>query len=164
MTRRFLFWKSEIGSAAVEMALVLPMTMALLFGGFEAGNYMLTQHKVIKGVRDGARYAGRLPFSNYDCDTGTVSSAAEDDIIAVTRSGQPDGTGPVRVRGWDTAEVSVTVSCDATTNTGLYRDRGAAPRVLVATRVPYPSILGTLGFDTSGAVVRAQAQAAVMGI
>lgn len=163
MCRRY-FWKSERGSAAAEMALVLPMTMALLLGGFEAGNYMLTQHKVIKGVRDGARYAGRLSFANYDCSTGTVNSTAEEDIIAVTRSGQPNGSGQVRVSGWDAAEVSVSLSCDATTNTGLYRDRGAAPRVLVATTVPYPSILGTLGFDTSGAVVRAQAHAAVMGI
>jgi hypothetical protein len=35
---------------------------------------------------------------------------------------------------------------------------------LVSATVPYPSILGTLGFDTSGIVVRAQAQAAIMGV
>jgi hypothetical protein len=146
------------------MALVLPMTMALIFGGFEAGNYMLTQHKVIKGVRDGARYAARLSYSNYDCTTGTVSTTALDDIIAVTRSGQPDGAGPVRVRGWDAADVSVSLDCDTGTRTGIYRDMDSAPRILVATRVDYPSILGTLGFDTDGAIVRAQSQAAVMGL
>lgn len=160
----FSLFRSERGSAAVELALVLPMTLALIFGGFEAGNYMLTQHKVIKGVRDGARYAARLSFDNYDCASGNISTAAQDDIIAVTRSGQPDGDGMVRVRGWDAAEVSVSLSCDDTTSTGIYADLGSAPRVLVATRVPYPSILGTLGFDTSGTVVRAQAQAAVMGL
>lgn len=147
----------------MEMALVLPMTMALIFGSMEAGNYMLTQHKVIKGVRDGARYAARLPFSSYDCETETVASSAEEQIIAVTRSGQPDGSGMVRVRDWDADDVSVSLTC-ANTSTGIYREVGAAPRVLVATRVRYPSVLGSLGFDTDGAVVRAQAHAAVMGL
>lgn len=157
--------RGDSGSAAAELALCLPMVMALLFGSFEAGNYMLTEHKVIKGVRDGARYAARLPFANYDCASGTVTDAdVEDDIIAVTRTGRAGTGGAVRVSGWDAAEVSVTISCDDTTNTGLYRDYGTAPRVLVATTVPYPSILGTLGFDTDGAVVRAQAQAAIMGV
>ncbi len=157
--------RGEGGAAAAEFALCVPMMMALMFGSFEGGNYLLTEHKVIKGVRDGARYAARLPFSNYDCASGTVAdSAVEDDIIAVTRTGQPGTGGAVRVSGWDAGEVSVTVSCDDTTNTGLYVDYGTAPRVRVATTVPYPSILGTLGFDTDGAVVRAQAQAAVMGI
>ena len=155
----------ERGAAAAELALCLPMVMALMFGSFEAGNYMLTEHKVIKGVRDGARYAARLPFASYDCTSGTVTDAdVEEDIIAVTRTGRAGTGGAVRVSGWDAAEVSVSVSCDDTTNTGLYTDHGTAPRVLVATTVPYPSILGTLGFDTDGAVVRAQAQAAVMGI
>lgn len=140
------------------------MMMALLFGSFEGGNYLLTEHKVIKGVRDGARYAARLPFNSFDCASGDVSdSAIEDDIIAVTRTGRPGTGGAVRVSGWDAAEVSVTVSCDDTTTTGLYETVGTAPRVLVATTVPYPSIVGMLGFDTDGAVVRAQAQAAVMG-
>lgn len=162
MTHTATFLKSTSGSAAVEMALVLPMTLALMFGGFEAGNYVLTEHKVIEGVRDGARYAGRLSYSNYDCSSGGINAEAQAEIASVTRTGQVGG-GQVRVRGWDDTEVFVSLSCDPATNTGLYRDIGAAPRVLVSTVVPYPSVLGLLGFDTSGAVVRAQAQAAVMG-
>jgi hypothetical protein len=157
--------RTDRGTAAVEMALILPMAMALLFGGFEAGNYMLTEHKVIKGVRDGARYAARLSFDNFDCSGTDVPDPALTQIRNVTRTGNPAG-GRVRVNGWGSSpnDVTVTMDCDLTTNTGLYRDRGSAPRVLVATRVNYPSILGLLGFDTRGAVVRAQAQAAVMGI
>ena len=164
MMRLSRFLRHDRGTAAVEMALILPMAMALMFGGFEAGNYMLTEHKVIKGVRDGARYAGRLSFDNYNCATSEVSDTAEAQIIAVTRTGQPSGDGMVRVSGWGTDEVFVSLSCDSTTDTGLYSDMGVAPRVLVSTVVAYPSILGLLGFDTSGAVVRAQAQAAVMGL
>ena len=165
MIRGLAFLRDQGGTAAAELALCLPMMMALIFGGMEGGNYLLTEHKVIKGVRDGARYAGRLSFSNYDCASGTVSNTAvEDNIIAVTRTGQPGTGGVARVKGWDASKVSVTVSCDNSYASGLYRTYGTAPRVLVSTVVQYPSILGLLGFDTSGAVVRAQAQAAVMGV
>lgn len=166
MTRFSGLLRGESGTAAAELALCLPMVMALMFGSFEAGNYMLTEHKVIKGVRDGARYAARLPFASFDCATGQVADIdVESEIKNVTRTGSPTG-GFIRVSGWgdDPTDVSVSVSCDDTTATGLYRDYGTAPRVLVSTTVPYPSILGTLGFDTDGAVVRAQAQAAVMGV
>lgn len=166
MTILARLFRREGGTASAEMALTLPMVMALIFGAFEGGNYMLTEHKVIKGVRDGARYAARLPFDSYDCATGEVTTAAETQIKAVTRTGQPDATGALRVNGWgsNANDVTVSLDCDDTTATGLYQDRGTAPRVLVSTVVPYPSIVGTLGFDTTGAVVRAQSQAAVMGL
>lgn len=157
--------RREGGTAAAEFALCVPMMMALMFGSFEGGNYLLTEHKVIKGVRDGARYAARQPFDAFDCTSGTVTDTnVQTNIIAVTRTGQAGIGGAVRVSGWDASEVSVSISCDDTTKTGLYEELGTAPRVLVATTVPYPSILGLLGFNTGGAVVRAQAQAAVMGI
>lgn len=155
--------RSASGAAAAELALCLPMVMALMFGSFEGGNYLLTEHKIVKGVRDGARYAARLSHANYNCGTGAVNATAQTQIKEVTRTGRPSG-GTVRVRGWSNTTVDVTLSCDAATNTGLYRDIGAAPRVLVSSVVPYPSLLGRLGFDTSGVVVRAQAEAAVMGV
>ena len=155
------------GAAAAELALCLPMMMALIFGSMEAGNYMLTEHKVIKGVRDGARYAARQPFTAFDCSSNSVADAdVEDAIKAVTRSGQPSGNAKVRVRNWGSndADVSVTVDCDTTTTTGLYADHGSAPRVRVSTAFAYPSLLGSLGFDTGGIAVRAESQAAVMGL
>lgn len=173
MTLAGHLYRNVCGAAAAELALCLPMVMALLFGSFEAGNYILTEHKVIKGVRDGARYAARQPFDYYSgCGpnlnnptaTGLPTAASvEQNIENVTLTGKPSGGG-IRVSGWDAADITVTVSCDTTRATGLYQDRGGAPRVLVATTVPYPSILGTLGFNTNGAVVRAQAEAAVMGL
>lgn len=163
MKRWLAFLCNQSAAASVELALCLPFLMALIFGSMEGGNYMLTEHKVIKGVRDGARYAARLSYTTYDCAAGTVNATAENAIKNVTRTGLPSG-GAVRINGWDNADISVTLSCDDTTSTGLYRDLGTAPRVLVATRVPYPSVLGLLGFNTNGAVVRAQAQAAVMGV
>ena len=37
------------GAAAVEMALVAPLLLALLFGSVELGKYFLDQHVVVKG-------------------------------------------------------------------------------------------------------------------
>ena len=94
MTRFSGLLRGESGTAAAELALCLPMVMALMFGSFEAGNYMLTEHKVIKGVRDGARYAARLPFANFDCATGEVAdSDVEDDSTAAVE------VHPQRVQG-----------------------------------------------------------------
>jgi len=151
------------GSAATEFALVMPMLLALLFVMFEGGHYLFVQHQVVKGVRDGARFASRQPFSAYSCST--IDAAAETDIKEVTRTGKISG-GTARVMGWTNAEVTVSVSCPATAvTTGIYASMTNAPRVVVAARVPYVSLFRALGGSIgNGAVVTAYQQAAVMGI
>ena len=183
MSRRFIskFLGNSNASAGAEMALMMPILFALIFTTFEGGNYMWTEHKVLKGVRDGARYAARLPFDYYSCTsptlvtpTGIVTAATSDSpatretqIKNLTRTGQISGGGP-KVSGWSDAQIDVTVSCNATYNQGLYSSvSGGAPVVTVRINdngVPYPSILGLLGFDTSDLVVRARASAAVTGL
>ena len=56
-------------TAAVEMALVAPLLILLMFASVDAGNYFLSEHVVDKAVRDAARYAARLPFTDFDCST-----------------------------------------------------------------------------------------------
>ncbi len=183
MSRRFLskFVRDSSASAGAEMALVMPMLFALIFTTFEGGNYMWTEHKVLKGVRDGARFAARLPFDYYNCantglvtPTGTLTAATTDSaatrvtqIKNLTRTGQLSG-GSAKVSGWTDAQIEVNVSCNATYTQGLYSSvAGGAPVVTVRINdngVPYPSILGLLGFNTSGLVVRARASAAVTGL
>ena len=68
------FLANRSGTAAVEMALSLPIILVLIFSTFEGAHFLWSQHKVIKGVRDGARYAARLPFSKYPCATGVPDS------------------------------------------------------------------------------------------
>lgn len=156
------------GVASVELALATPIVFALMFTTFEGGYYLWTEHKVIKGVRQGARYAARLPFSSYDCSAATPTGTTDipiDNIKNVVRTGIPSGQAFAKVKGWTNSDITITVNCDSTTATGLYEDvTGGAPRVLVSTVVTYPAILGLLGFDTSGVKVRAQAQAAVAGL
>lgn len=66
------FFRDERGSPSVEMVLVLPFLLVLLFGGFEAGNFVWTQHKLTMAVRDGARFAARMPVDKF-CTEDTAT-------------------------------------------------------------------------------------------
>lgn len=164
MMRRVLLslLRDRSGAAAAEMALVTPLLMILLFGAFEAGNYFWKEHIVVKAVRDGARFAGRQSFSKYSCST--VDSTVESQIKNLTRTGALSG-GTARISGWVDGDVTVSVSCSAATTGGIYRNMtSGAPRVQVRAVVDYPSLFGTLGFDTTGLKVAAEANSPVMGI
>lgn len=160
-------WHHRGAAAAAELVLIMPLLVAILFGGFEAGAYFWTEHKVVKGVRDGARFAGRQPFASFSCSAMT-DTAALAQVKNLTRTGQLSG-GTAKVRGWTDGQVTVTVACNpqvANTYTagGLYTNQaGGAIHVTVSAAVNYPSLFGTLGFNTSGIVVRSSARAAVMG-
>lgn len=150
------------GAAAAEMALVLPFLAALMFGSFELGNFLLSEHVVQKGVRDAARYAARLPMTQYPgC---APSAAAETQIQRVARTGQPDGQ-TVRLYGW-TADntTSVTMTCDTSgTYTGLYAEfPDGVPVVTVSAAVPYEPFFGGLSFAGT-MMLNATSQAAVFG-
>lgn len=155
--------RNKSGAAAAEMVLVTPLLMILIFGAFEAGNFFWNEHIVIKAVRDGARFAGRQSFAKYSC-AAITDAAIETQIKNMTRTGQTIG-GTARVAGWTDTQVSISVSCNATTTQGIYTNHaGGAPVVTVSTTLPYTPFFGTLGFDTSGLNLAASAQSAVMGI
>lgn len=160
------FTSCNRAAAAAELALILPLLLVILFGGFEAGAYLWTEQKVIKGVRDGARFAGRQSFSLYSCDG--VDSDLETQIKNLTRTGQLS-SGTAKISGWNDDDVTVSVACqapvaDTYTAGGLYEKQpDGAIHVTVSATVPYPSFFATLGFDTRDAVVHASANAAVMG-
>lgn len=176
MTMQWLrsFRQNSHGSAGAEMALVLPMLFALLFTTFEGGNYLWSEHKVVKGVRDGARYAGRLSFSSYDCTSETIANQADiDRIKLLTRTGTLSSTASPTVRGWADGDVTITVDCVAPNaadpndlaSNGIYvSNPGGVPRVSVSANVAYPSLFSVLGFDTSNARLKSVAVSAVMGI
>lgn len=159
------------GASAAEMALVLPLLMILMFGPFELANYFWTEHKVVKGVRDGARYASRLGFTHYTCSDLT-DTTLKTQVQEVTRTGMVSG-GTANVANWDNDDVTVTVSCpDAALDTsgaeavttGIYTGMDNAPVVTVSTTVTYRSLFQTLGFDATNLSVSASSQSAVMGI
>jgi TadE-like protein len=165
------FARQTAASASVEFALMVPLLVILLFGGAEAGHFVWTQHKLAEAVRDGARYASRLPVDGTDgvCDgpTVTLSTAAEDSIILITRTGQLSNTGaqPV-VPGWTAAQVDVEINCQDFVDTGIYTDLGGAGPVVTvrATGVSYPSLFNGLAGLGGGTSLSAKSNAAVIGI
>lgn len=165
--------KDGRGAAAAEMALVTPLLIILMFGPMELGNYFLNEHAVVKAVRDGARYAARLPVSSYTCatgnTTGTVISASETMIKNVTRTASLDGSTLPRLKYWtDATTITVTVRCASkTTYSGTFVSlAGDIPVVTVKADVPYAngSLFKRIGFNSVGLFLRAQSESTVMGI
>ena len=152
------------GAAAAEMALLLPLLMALLFGGFEAGHYLYNEQKIVQAVREGARYAGRRPFADFPCG-GSINAAADTAIKTVTRTGTLTGTTP-RIKNWANSDITVSYTCNAGYATqGIFKgNTGGAPVVTVTATATYPTLFSSLGIFANGINVRSSAQAVVNGI
>lgn len=171
---------SESGAAATEMALVAPLLIVLMFASFEMGNYFLSEHAVLKQVRDGARYGSRLTLNaDYSCSAGSdlstifESADASSNIVNVTKTGSVDGTATGRFGDafWvscpgSAAPVSVTVRCVSKDSySGIYSTLdGDIPVLTVSANVEYPSLFGAIGFDASDLCLRAESEAAVYGL
>lgn len=156
-------------AAAVEMALVAPMLIFLMFGSVDVGNYFLSEHVVDKAVRDASRYAARLPFTDFDCSSNSMTDPST--VQKLARTGDPAGT-IARLPGWTADNMTtVTVNCDTDTthsyvNGGIYTDfpnGGEAPTVTVSATVPYNSLFGVIGLGSLTLNLNAQSQAAVIG-
>ena len=142
--------------------------MALLFGGLEGSYYFWSEHRVVKAVRDGARYAGRQSFDQYSCSTASTVAATATNIKNLTRTGTLDGTGAPLIPGWPDPQTSVTVivsACNSAPATGLFlKQADGAVRVTVSADVPYQSLFSSLGISTATLRLRASQQAVVMGL
>lgn len=170
MGRVGAFITHERGAAAAEMALILPLALALLFTMLEGAWYILCEHRVIKGVRDGARYAARLDFANYGCPGGTFNGSAltVQKIKNLTRTGQLE-LGEGTVPGWADKHIFISVSCTSEIGGievgGIYAATGNyAPKVRIHTTVPFPSLLGSMGFGSATWQIQAAAESPVTGI
>lgn len=172
------------GAAAVEMALVAPFLLIIMFGSVELGNYFLDEHDLVKAVRDGARFAARQDFSNYTGCSGNIPTAgtagtAYENTKLIVQKGKLDTTASDLLPNWSTATFAATVSCQATANgqnmLGIYTSRlstncngasasGCAQVVTVSATLNYRSILGSYGFSGKGLTLNASSQAAVTGI
>lgn len=163
MVKRFI--KNQKGTAAAEMALVTPLLMVLMFGSFELGKYFWDNHVVAKAVRDGARFASRQSFDNFDCTGTTVSNAVRDSTRNLTRTKQIASGGTARLYGWTDGMTTVTLRCDTSgTYAAFYSGMSGVPVVRVTATVPYNSILGSIGFNTVGLNLSANSEVPVMGI
>ena len=170
---------NDCGAAAVEMALVAPLLLTIMFGSVELGNYFMDEHTLIKGVRDAARYAARQSFTNYTSCSGSPSDPVPANTQLVAQKGTLDSSAGDLLPNWASATFSVAVSCVSSTDgqdmLGIYRSRfggtcngstanGCAQVVTVSATLPYRSILGSYGFSGLGLNLNASSQAAVTGI
>ena len=159
------------GAAAVEMAMVVPLLLLLMFGSLEMGNFIYSQHRLTESVRDGARFAARQDLTKYPC-AGSIDATVAARTQQVVRTGVPSGGADLLPRwGEAGAGVAVSYSCvtatsDGTTLDGIYRSNpGGAPVVNISARVPYGSLVGgILGMNFYTLWLNADHQAAVVGL
>jgi Flp pilus assembly protein TadG len=148
------------------MALVLPLLMVILFGCLELGNYFMNEHRLVKAVRDGARFAARQDFTNYP-DCSTVSTTTRDATRNVVTNGVMSG-GTIITPNIQATDVDVTTSCATSaggqTMAGIYTGRTTGAQIVtVSARVNYRPVLAIAGFTGIGLTLNAASQAAVSG-
>jgi len=172
-----LVWNTG-GAAAAELALLLPLLILLMFGTLELGNLFMAQHALSKQVRDGARYASRLPLaSDYSCSSSPSDVFEDYDegrVVNVTQTGTVDGSRPGNLNSEQWASVcsgnsvDVTVRCVAkgTTYAGIYAALpGDIPVVKVAADIGYlPILANAIGFNNASICLTAEAEAPVIGL
>ena len=161
------------GAAAVEMALALPILLVLICGSVELGNYFMDEHRLIKAVRDGARYAARQDLTAFTGCSGAPGGTVVADTQNVVMTGLVSGGDDV-LPNRSTATIDVTVACTTsaggTALSGFYanvKNSGGtvvgAPIVTVDASVPYTPVVHSLGFSGYNLTLNARQQAAVMG-
>lgn len=156
------------GSAAAEMALVIPLLLVIMFGSVELGNYFMNEHSLVKAVRDGARFAARQNFTNYTACSGSPGGTVAADATNVVMYGYLSGSSKL-TPNITAPNVTVTTSCASTVGgqnmLGIYRGRtNGAQIVTVRATVNYRTVLGSIGFSGVGLQLNATSQAAVTGI
>jgi len=176
MTRLARLGTNSSGAAAAELALALPLLLILICGCAELGNYFLDEHRLIKAVRDGARYAARQNIGNFTGCTGAPGGTVVADTQNVVMTGLLSGGSdylPNRSSGTISVTVdhcSTTVGSGSTALKGIYTDikNGSgtvvgAPVVKVDASLPYKPIIHAFGFSGLNLTLNASQQAAVMG-
>lgn len=160
------------GAAAAEMALLTPLAVLIIFSAVEGGHYFYQQHQVLKGVRDGARFAARQSFDDINCRGGSssIDSGLEADIKLLTRTGQiADVNAPSRIPNWTDTSITVTVTCPsagtiAEAETGIFDGVEPAPQVTIRATPSYDSFFDGLGVLTDSFSLSGTQQALVMGV
>jgi len=158
------------------MALVTPLLLALMFGSFEVGKYFYDEHKLVKSVRDGARYAARQRFTNFSACTGSPPQTVVDETKMIVRKGSLTTTDVDLLPNWDApgTTFSVNMSCVATFTdggntlapSGIYAGMtGGGPSVTVTAKLPYQPVIGSaFGFSGLNLFLNASQHAAVAGL
>lgn len=129
------FCSDERGVVLAEALLVFPIMTILSFGLLEFGNVLWEREQLQVGLRDAARYWSR-------CRTdigGIATSCSEATARNIAFYGNPSGTGPLRVPGWDDpSEINFEPGkASLPSNSSLPADPADMAKVVVTGRVTY---------------------------
>ena len=169
--RLSLLFADAGGNAAVEMALVLPLLLVLMFSAAEAGNYVMNEHGLVKAVRDGARFAARQNFSNYTGCSGSPGGTVVADTQNVVIHGLRSGGSKYLVPNIAPGDITVSMGCGPSVGGqdmhGIYdvlplNQHGQ--KVIVSASVVYRPLTGAFGLTGAGLKLNAASQAAVTGL
>ena len=139
------------GTALIELAVVLPVLLAISLGVFEFGNAIYTRHLIENGVRDAARYIAGIQYDNPNCVIPTANQTAAK-YIALT--GFANSNTNYRVSYWNPSAAGFVFSVNCTTaangptscgTTQCYRGPSTIQMVTVSTDIPYQG-LGFMGY------------------
>jgi Flp pilus assembly protein TadG len=102
------FWRSERGTQLVELAIVLPILMALFAATAEFGRYFYSYSTVAKATRSGARFLTTVPVKTVGAGGGV--NANEDmkakRLVVYGDANASDGTKPL-VPGLSVSNVEI---------------------------------------------------------
>jgi Flp pilus assembly protein TadG len=161
--------RDRSGTAAVEMVMVTPLLLTIMFGATELGRFFWSEHQLIKAVRDASIWASRQTIDNFDCATATVSTAVTNATRNLVKTGVVTG-GTNRLPNWSNAGASINLSLSCvtaaggTTLSGIYTaNHGQVPILTINATLPYNSIMHGFGLDRTF-TMQATQQTAVMGV
>jgi len=156
------------GAAAAEMALVTPLLLIIMAGGLEIGNYFMDEHRLVKAVRDGARFAARKDFTYFaTCNAAPGGTVVADTQNLVKTSYLSGGTD--QLSNWAGGTINVTTRCStgngSVTYAGIYKDMASGARkVEISATVTYLPLMAPFGTDFFGSTLTATQEAAVAGV
>ena len=158
------FGRSEKGTAAVELAICLPLLLVLLFAGIEAGRLLIDFQSVSKSLRDSARYLSQVPITctapGTNIALASIIDIGANETIArnLALTGTPDtptSSGDYLLPYW-TGAGNLTMTVDCVTNAayqGVYEGVPLIAQVTVAAQVPFTFIWGTTFAATTGVTI-----------
>lgn len=129
------FRRDEGGIAVTELAVVTPIFLLMFLSTIELGHMIYYSITVEKALRSAVTYAGRN--EQYTAD---VITAAKN----IVKTGEPSGTDPYVVRGWEDPDANVIFSTNAYTGTLEKGGTFTTTVVSVTADVPYVPVVNVL--------------------
>jgi TadE-like protein len=155
--------RADDGAAAVELAIILPVLLTMMFGIIEVGRLLHDYHVVRNSVQDAARFLGRVPVSCPNAGFGTVDAAHVNIAKNLVLTGAPanPSDGAYLLNYWtDKNAITITPDCVpngmplARTYRGAYRDLDFFPTIKVEANVPVNFLSGSLLTGTTGLTMK----------